>query len=70
MPQKKGVQQALIDAAMPVFRLVPSLVSPTRELGKVLTGLAMGDGGELEGKGVLGEGRTVSNVGMRRLAGI
>lgn len=45
-------------------------VSPTRELGKVLTELAAGDGERLEGKGVEGNGRTVTNVGFRRLAGI
>jgi hypothetical protein len=70
IPQKKGVQWALTAIALPVFRAVPSIISPTRELGKVLTDLAMGDGGKLEGKGVEGEGRTVNNVGMRRMAGI
>jgi hypothetical protein len=47
-----------------------SMVSPTRELGQVLVDLAMGDGRPLEGKGVSGEGRTLSNVALRRLAGI
>jgi len=44
--------------------------SPTRELGKVLTELAASRGERLEGSGVEGEGRTVSNVGIRRLAGL
>lgn len=45
-------------------------VSPTKDLGRVLTELAMSDGKELEGKGVEGQGRTITNIGMRRLAGI
>lgn len=44
--------------------------SPTRELGRVLTELAMGDGEALKGEGVEGEGRTVTNKGFRRLAGL
>lgn len=43
-------------------------LSPTRDLGRVLVKLAMGDGESLAGEGVSGEGRTISNVGMRRLA--
>lgn len=45
-------------------------VSPTKDLGRVLTELAESDGEPLKGTGVDGEGRTISNVGMRRLAGI
>jgi hypothetical protein len=56
---------------LPVFRAVyTKMVSPTKELGQVLVELAMGDGRPLEGKGVLDEGRTISNVGIRRLARI
>ncbi len=63
--------QKAVEGLLPVFRgLVPSMISPTRDLAKVLTDLAMGDGAPLQGKGVDGEGRTVSNVGMRALAGI
>lgn len=55
----------------PVLRgLSSGMVSPTKDLSRVLTELAMGDGKALEGHGVEGEGRTISNVGMRRLAGI
>lgn len=46
------------------------MVSPTKDLGRVLCELALGDGKPLEGKGVSGEGRTLNNVGMRRLAGL
>jgi nucleoside-diphosphate-sugar epimerase len=48
----------------------PDFVSPTKDLGRVLTDLAVGDGEPLEGRGIEGEGRTITNVGMRRLAGI
>ncbi|KAH7420163.1 hypothetical protein BKA64DRAFT_34464 [Cadophora sp. MPI-SDFR-AT-0126] len=59
--------------ALPVLRVLPGvqgLMSPTRELGKVLVELAMGGGEALEGKGVSGEGRTLGNAAVRRLAGI
>jgi hypothetical protein len=73
IPAKKGIAK-YADFILPVFRgLAPSFISPTRDLGRVLTGLATGEigGGKvLEGKGVDGEGRTISNVGMRRLAGL
>ena len=55
----------------PLTRLVwTSYHSPSGELGRVLVELAMGDGRPLQGRGISGEGRTVENVGMRRLAGI
>jgi len=44
--------------------------SPTQDLGRVLVELAMSDGKPLEGEGISGEGRTISNVAIRRLAGI
>jgi hypothetical protein len=56
---------------LPTFRATTkSLVSPTKDLGWVLTDLAMGNGEPLEGKGIEGEGRTITNAGFRRLAGI
>ncbi|KAH8591233.1 hypothetical protein B0O99DRAFT_578946 [Bisporella sp. PMI_857] len=55
---------------MALLRLRGSIISPTRELGCVLTELALGDGEALSGVGVDGEGRTVSNVGFRRMAGL
>lgn len=44
------------------------MVSPTRELGKVLTDLAMGDGEPLIGEGYEGEGRTIPNSVLRKHA--
>ena len=45
-------------------------VSPTADLGRYLTELAMGDGDQLEGDGIEGDGRIVNNRAFRRLAGI
>jgi hypothetical protein len=72
IPRRGGVWKAFEGALLPSLRvLVPRMISPTRELGRVLTELASGDGGPVEeGSGVSGEGRTLSNVAMRRLAGI
>jgi hypothetical protein len=59
----------LLKGASAILRgLVPSLMSPTKDLGKVLVQLAMGDGGVVDGPNVEGEGRTVRNVAMLRLA--
>jgi len=58
-------------ALVPVLKAVYiGMLSPTRDLGRVLTDLAVGDGEPLVGPGVSGEGRTVNNAAMRRLAGI
>ena len=57
--------------AFAVLRTVnPGLLSPTRELGRVLVELAMSDGKRLSGAGIDADGRTISNLGMRRLAGL
>jgi hypothetical protein len=73
VPERKGMAKLMGFATVVLRSLVPSLMSPTRQLGKVLTELATGEIGEgkpLEGNGVDGEGRTVSNAGFRRLAGL
>ncbi|KAH7350589.1 hypothetical protein BKA65DRAFT_242008 [Rhexocercosporidium sp. MPI-PUGE-AT-0058] len=67
---ERGWAEAL---ALPVLRILPGikgLMSPTRELGSVVVGLAMGGGEVQEGSGVSGEGRTLNNAALRRLAGI
>ena len=70
-PGRQGLTKLTEKGLLPILRVaMPGMVSPTKELSKVLTDLAMGSGEPLEGKGVEGEGRTISNVGMRRLAGI
>ncbi|EPE35338.1 NAD(P)-binding Rossmann-fold containing protein [Glarea lozoyensis ATCC 20868] len=51
MPKKTGIEGAVI-SMFPLFRMVsPGLISPTRELGAFLTGLAEGDGGGEGGEG-------------------
>lgn len=54
----------------PIRMLYKDGHAPTPELGKALTELAMGDGKPLDGVGIEGEGRTIRNVGLRRLAGL
>ena len=46
------------------------VMSPTFHLGEALVMLASGDGEPLDGTGIEGEGRTVRNIGLRRMAGI
>ncbi|KAI4157549.1 MAG: hypothetical protein LQ342_008189 [Letrouitia transgressa] len=71
IPKGKGFKAVVSPPLLAVVRTVgPSMVSPTRDLGRVLVELAMGDGERLDGVGVSGEGRTISNTGMRRLAGL
>lgn len=55
---------------MPVFSLYKSFHTPTRELGRVLTELAMSEGQPVEGADTGMEGRLLSNVVLRRLAGL
>lgn len=63
-----GVGNAVL---LSLFRAAyTKMVSPTKELGQVLVDLAMSTGEPLQGKGVLYEGKTISNVGMQRLAGV
>lgn len=69
--ERKGLQKLLERTLLPALRhTYTGMVSPSKDLARVLTRLASGDGAPLEGKGISGEGRTINNVGMRRLAGI
>ena len=69
--RRSGKYGFLDPVVFPPLRVAyPGMVSPTRDLGRVLAELAMGDGERLEGMGVEGEGRTVANVGVRRMAGL
>jgi hypothetical protein len=65
-------KRVVFASLFPIMRYAyPSMMSPTRELGDVLVRLAYSDGKPLQGKGVVGtDGRIVSNVGFRRLAGL
>jgi len=68
IPSQEGLAKKLV---LPIMRNVySSMHSPTNALAKVLVDLAMSNGEELKGEGISGNGRTVSNKAMRRLAGI
>lgn len=70
--ERKGVMLKAADVVlMPAVRaLYKRMHSPTQELGQALVKLALGDGKPLSGKGIEGEGRTVSNVALRRIGGL
>ena len=72
IPKLKPAGKAVgLPIALTIMRTVsPGYISPTRELGRILVELAMGDGKPLSGAGVNEDGRTISNLGMRRLAGL
>ncbi|KAE8453896.1 hypothetical protein EG329_007672 [Mollisiaceae sp. DMI_Dod_QoI] len=73
LPEKGLFRKVLEGVLVPVLRgVVPGMMSPTRELGGVVVGLAVGEGGAFEDgeEGVSGEGRTLSNVKLRKLAGL
>ncbi|TGO10772.1 hypothetical protein BTUL_0126g00260 [Botrytis tulipae] len=69
IPQRTGVLKLLEMGFFPVIKTVgKNLYTPTREMGKVVTELMLGNGEKLEGSGVI-EGRTLSNIGLRRMGG-
>ncbi|KAI9787992.1 MAG: hypothetical protein M1816_007296 [Peltula sp. TS41687] len=51
-------------------RMMPALHSPSKQMAEVMVRLAGGDGKPLSGKGIEGEGRIVTNVGLRALGGL
>ncbi|OBT42491.1 hypothetical protein VE00_07924 [Pseudogymnoascus sp. WSF 3629] len=71
IPQRNGMEMLVQTGLLPILRYTwGGMISPTRDLARILTELASSDGAALEGKGIEGEGRIINNVGMRRLAGI
>ena len=54
----------------PVRILLPGSLTPTREMGKIMTELAMSKGEPLDGKDIGMGGRMVPNVAIRRMAGL
>jgi hypothetical protein len=70
--ERKGILFKVGDVVlMPAIRrFYKGMHSPTTDLGKALVKLALGDGAPLSGPGVDGEGRTLSNVALRRIAGL
>lgn len=70
-PKKTGIEGILVSTLLPVLQAtMPSMLSPTKDLGRFLTELASGDGSPKEGAGVDGEGRTINNAAFRRFAGL
>ncbi|KAL9107097.1 MAG: hypothetical protein Q9227_007963 [Pyrenula ochraceoflavens] len=69
MGRRTGLMMRFADTAVaPIWRRV---AKGQKELGKVLTELAMREnGGPLEGVGIEGEGRTVRNSALRSMAGL
>jgi len=67
MPQQALYKRALIG---PIDLVYKNMITPTRPLGKLLTELASSNGEALSGEGVQMEGRLVSNVAIRRMAGL
>jgi hypothetical protein len=65
IPKQEMYKKVLIG---PMNTLYKSMMTPTREMGKVMTELAMSRGERLEGGGIGMEGTLVSNVALRRMA--
>ncbi|MCJ1474330.1 hypothetical protein MMC13_002988 [Lambiella insularis] len=71
IPKLSMPKHAIGGVVIPALRVVwKNGVSPTRDLGRALVNLAMGNGQRLEGDGIEGEGRTIRNSAFRRLEGI
>lgn len=67
IPKQDMYKKVLIG---PMNLLYKSMMTPTREMGKVMTQLAMSKGEPLEAKDVGMEGRLVPNVALRRMGGL
>ncbi|CAA9962409.1 hypothetical protein PTMSG1_05783 [Pyrenophora teres f. maculata] len=67
IPKQPMYRTALLASMRPFFK---SYLTPTREMGKVMTELAMSKGEPLDGKDIGMGGRLVPNVAIRRMAGL
>lgn len=67
IPQQAFYKKALLPVLDVMYK---PMMTPTRPLGKILTELAMSKGGPLEGKDIQMDGQLVSNVAIRRMAGL
>ena len=65
-PKQPMYKQALLS---PIRIFLPSFLTPTRGMGKIMTELAMSKGEPLDGKDIGMGGRMVPNVAIRRMAG-
>lgn len=70
VPEKTMLMKAMVMAVLPPVKIFyKAMLSSTRDLGRVLTDLAAGDGEPIALKGVE-EGRILPNTVMRELAGL
>ncbi|KAG9196655.1 hypothetical protein G6011_01776 [Alternaria panax] len=67
IPRQGAYKKVLI---APMNLVYKAMMTPTKEMGGVMTELAMSKGEALEGTDVGMEGRLVPNVAIRRLAGL
>ncbi|RYN40797.1 hypothetical protein AA0112_g2483 [Alternaria arborescens] len=67
IPPQAAWKKAII---APMNLVYKTMMTPTKEMGAVMTELAMSRGERLEGKDIGMEGRLVSNVALRRMAGL
>ncbi|KAF2204566.1 hypothetical protein GQ43DRAFT_387626 [Delitschia confertaspora ATCC 74209] len=67
IPQQAMYKKTLLPLIDTVYK---NMVTPTRPLSKILTELALSKGERLEGSDISGNGRIVSNVAIRRMAGL
>ncbi|KAJ7097288.1 hypothetical protein B0H15DRAFT_773493 [Mycena belliarum] len=54
----------------PIDMVYKNMITPTRPMGKIFTELALSKGEPLEGQDIQMDGRLVSNVAIRRMAGL
>lgn len=67
IPKQEMWKKALLPVLNTTWK---SIMSPTREMGKVMTELAMSRGEPLEGSGMEMEGRLLTNIALRRMGGL
>ncbi|KAF2710371.1 hypothetical protein K504DRAFT_476352 [Pleomassaria siparia CBS 279.74] len=67
IPQQAMYKRVLLPVLDTVYK---PMMTPTRPLGKILTELAMSKGAPLQGKDISMDGQLVSNLAIRRLAGL
>ena len=67
IPKRTGMEKLVQGVLVPILRYTwGGMISPSKDLARVLTELASSDGAELEGKGIEGEGRTI-NMRLARI---
>jgi hypothetical protein len=71
LERKSFLWKAMMAVLIPPLNLFyKNMMSPTPELGKALTELAMRGTEPLSGKGIEADGRVVRNIALRRMGGL